>query len=157
CRTFRVRSTESGPKVRPDHRVCLVLYLYTMDRVFGLMHVKIQTWFPFTVQVYVNGHEYLARKLAQEGVDFQKVDNAFVRVADVRRAQRYAQGFWRRDWPKLLDRLAQRVNPLLGDWLAGQSYYWVIDQAEFSTDVLFAEATTLETLRPALCEHAALC
>jgi len=157
CRTFRVRYTESGPKARPDRRVCLVLYFYWMDREFGLLHVKIQTWFPFTTQVYVNGHEYLARKLAQAEVDFQQVDNAFVRLGDVDRAQRLARGFWRRDWPKLLNRLASRVNPLLRDWLADQAYYWVIDQAEFSTDVLFGAAATLRTLRPALYEHAALC
>jgi hypothetical protein len=157
CRTFRVRYTERGPKAQPDRRVSLVLYYYFMDREFGLMHIKIQTWFPFTVQVYVNGHEYLARKLTAAGIDFQKVDNAFVRLADCQRAQRYAKGFWQRDWLKLLGRLAGRVNPLLKDWLAGQNYYWVIDQAEFSTDVLFANAHTLKALRPALYEHAALC
>ena len=157
CRTFRVQFTESGPKTRPDLRVCLVLYFYWMDREFGLMHVKLQTWFPFTIQVYVNGHEYLARKLAGQGIGFEKVDNAFVRLADVARAQRCARGFWRRDWPKFLDRLAHRVNPLLGDWLAGQNYYWVVDQAEFSTDVLFADRKSLASLRPALYEHAALC
>ncbi len=41
--------------------VCLVIYFYWMDCEFGLMHVKIQTWFPFTMQVYVNGHEWLAK------------------------------------------------------------------------------------------------
>ena len=45
----------------------------------------------------------------------------------------------------------------MGDWLAGQNYYWVIDQAEFSTDVLFSDKKALATLRPALYEHAALC
>jgi len=45
----------------------------------------------------------------------------------------------------------------LADWLAGQSYYWVTDQAEFSTDVLFTERSALGQLRPHLYEHAALC
>jgi hypothetical protein len=45
----------------------------------------------------------------------------------------------------------------LADRLAGQSYYWVIDEAEFSTDVLFAERSALASLRPALYEHAASC
>jgi hypothetical protein len=40
--------------------------------------------------------------------------------------------------------------------LAGQNYYWVIDQAEFSTDVLFTGPKVLETFRPRLYEHAAL-
>lgn len=157
CRTFRVRYDDQGPKVGPDRRVCLVLYFYHLDREFGLMHVKIQTWFPFTVQVYVNGHEWLARKLAGQAIGFRKVDNAFVWLADAARANESARGFWRREWPKFLDCLARRVNPLLGDWLAGQSYYWVIDQAEFSTDVSFSDPTFLATWRPALYEHAAFC
>lgn len=157
CRTFRVRYGDQGPKVSPDRRVCLVVYFYFLDREFGLMHVKIQTWFPFTVQVYVNGHEYLARKLAQEAIGFQKVDNAFIELADLERAGQCARGFWRRDWPKLLDCLARRVNPLMADWLAGQNYYWVINEAEFSTDVLFADRSALASLRPALYEHAAIC
>jgi hypothetical protein len=157
CRTFRVRYEERGPKAGPDRRVCLVLYYYYLDREFGLMHVKIQTWLPFTVQVYVNGHEWLARKLSAHGIDFGKVDNAFVRLADAEQASRYVCGFWRREWPKFLDCLARRVNPLLSTWLAGQSYYWVIDQAEFSTDVLFKDRSTLTTLRSALYEHATSC
>jgi hypothetical protein len=157
CHTFRIRYSQRGPDLGTDVRRCLVLYYYLMDREFGLMHVKVQTWFPFTLQVYVNGHEWLARKLTTLGVAFRKVDNAFVWLADVTRAQQAVAAFWRRDWPKFLDRLASRVNPLLVDWLAGQSYYWVIDQAEFSTDVLFVDRATLEQLRPQLYEHAALC
>jgi hypothetical protein len=157
CRTFRVQYHENGPKVRPERRVCLVIYFYWMDREFGLMHVKIQTWFPFTVQVYVNGHEWLARKLADRGIAFEKHDNAFVELADVEKANECARRFWRRNWPNLLNRLAGRVNPLLKDWLAGQNYYWVIDQAEFSTDVLFANKTALPSLRRGLYEHAVHC
>jgi hypothetical protein len=157
CHTFRVRYGERGPDLGTDVRRCLVLYYYVIDREFGLMHVKLQTWFPFTMQVYVNGHEWLARKLAAQGIAFRKVDNAFLWLADPQRAQQAVAGFWRRDWPKFLHRWAGRVNPLLADWLAGQHYYWVIDQAEFSTDVLFAEPSALAQLRPRLYEHAALC
>ena len=157
CRSFRVQYSDDGPKVRSDQRVCLVIYFYWMDREFGLMHVKLQTWFPFTAQIYVNGHEWLAQKLTARGIAFEKHDNAFVELADVEKANECARGFWRRDWPRLLNRLAGRVNPLLKDWLAGQNYYWVIDQAEFSTDVLFANKTALSSLRRGLYEHAVHC
>jgi hypothetical protein len=157
CRTFRVTYGDGRPVLKTDLRRCLVLYYYFMDRQFGLMHVKIQSWFPFTVQVYINGHEWLARKLQQEKIAFEKVDNAFVDVADVARAQKCARRFWRRDWPKFLHRLAERVNPLLDDWLQGQTYYWVLDQVEFSTDVMFKDKAALQTLRGHLYEHAALC
>ena len=157
CQTYRIRYGQLGPELGRDLRVCTVYYFFYLDRQFGLMHVKIQSWFPFTVQVYINGHEWLARKLTERGLAFEKVDNAFIRVADARRANEAARRFWRRDWPSLLDAWARRVNPLLSDWLAGQNYYWVIDQAEFSTDVLFADRRALTTLRPRLYEHAALC
>lgn len=156
-RTFRIRWGEEGPRLGPDLRVCSMLYYYFMDREYGLIHVKIQTWFPFTVQVYVNGHEWLARKLDHAGIAYRKVDNAFVWVGDMKRAQECADRFWRRDWPKLLDRFAERVNPLLKNWLAGQSYYWALDQVEYSTDVLFKERSALHSLRPRLYEHAYLC
>jgi hypothetical protein len=157
CRTFRVQYHDAGPRLRPERRICLVIYFYFMDRDFGLMHVKLQTWLPFTVQVYVNGHEWLARKLAARGVAFEKNDNAFVELAEAHTANECARRFWRRDWPELLHRLAARVNPLLKDWLAGQNYYWVIDQAEFSTDVLFTNKTALASLRRDLHDHAVHC
>ena len=34
------------------------------------MHVRLQTWFPYTVQVYVNGHEWLARQMLQKKLGF---------------------------------------------------------------------------------------
>jgi hypothetical protein len=157
CRTFRIRYGSQGPELGSDIRVCTVFYFYYWDRTFGLLHVKLQSWFPFTVQVYVNGHEWLARQLVRKGIAFEKVDNAFLKVADAGRVGQCVPAFWQRDWPMFLDSLARRVNPLLDDWLAGQSYYWVIDQAEFSTDVLFRDRAVLSTLRPRLYEHAARC
>ncbi len=157
CSTFRVRFAETGPELGKDLRTCLVLYFYYLDRDFGLMHVKMQTWMPFTVQVYVNGHEWLARQMARQGIAFEKVDNTFVKLEDVARAEQCLPGFWQRDWPRFLDGLAKRVNPLIDTWLAGQNYYWVIDEAELSTDVLFHDRQALADLRPQLYEHAALC
>jgi hypothetical protein len=157
CSTFRVRYEPGGPDLGKDLRTCLVIYCYYQDADFGLMHVKIQTWMPFTLQVYVNGHEWLARQLARQGIAFEKVDNAFIQLADAARAQQCLPAFWQRDWPRWLDGLARRVNPLQDDWLRGQDYYWVIDEAELSTDVLFHDRQALADLRPKLYEHAALC
>lgn len=61
-----------------------------MEPDFGLIHVKIQTWFPMTMQVYVNGQEWLARKLTANGIQFAMLDNVFVEVEDLARAQAFA-------------------------------------------------------------------
>src|SRR6266540_1876015 len=73
CRTFSLRWREGLAFIQSARRKCLILY-YFMDRDFGLIHVRLQTWFPLQLQVYVNGHEWLARKLAQHGVRYTKHD-----------------------------------------------------------------------------------
>src|SRR5205814_45864 len=70
CKTFSMVWKGGKSFIRPARRKCLFLYYYFIDRELGLIHVKVQTWFPFRVQVYVNGHEHLARKLARHGVKY---------------------------------------------------------------------------------------
>ena len=43
--------------------------------------MKIHTWFPLTMQVYVNGHDFLAKKLDHCGVAYTRCDNTFTAVA----------------------------------------------------------------------------
>ncbi len=43
-------------------------YFYFMDREFGLINVKLQTWFPMQIQIYVDGHDWLERKLMANGI-----------------------------------------------------------------------------------------
>jgi hypothetical protein len=52
CRTFSFCFQKGGPFVRSARRKCLHLYFYFMDRDFGLLHVRIQTWFPMQIEVY---------------------------------------------------------------------------------------------------------
>ena len=92
-RTFSVVWKERGSFVQSARRKCLQLYYYFMDRELGLIHVKLQTWFPFQMQVYLNGHEWLARKLDRRGVKYLKVDNAFAGLSDVARAQQISDQF----------------------------------------------------------------
>ncbi|MGH7164422.1 MAG: hypothetical protein ACREIS_02725, partial [Nitrospiraceae bacterium] len=153
---FRVVYGEDRPRLRSDWRKCLVHYFYLRDRQFGVMHVRRSTWFPFTMQVYVNGHEWLARRLEQLRLTFCKLDNAFLTIARPQRAQRLAREFARLPWPEILGRFAQRFNPLLRDVLHPLHYYWVTDQAEYSTDVMFRSRADLQALYPALLRHATL-
>jgi hypothetical protein len=49
CRTFSFRFEKGRPFVQSARRKCLFIYFYFMDRKFGLMHVKLQTWFPMQI------------------------------------------------------------------------------------------------------------
>jgi hypothetical protein len=157
CSTFRLQYGGARLRLVKDYRRCLVLYVYVLHAVLGLVHVKLQTWFPLTMQVYVNGHDYLARKLDALGVSYRQADNAFVELGDAVVAQRCADRFVKQNWPKLLQALARQFNPLLADVLAGREYYWVVDQAEYATDVLFKDGASLALLYPRLVEHTTLC
>jgi len=156
CPTCRILYGKGRPRLKKDYRRCLVLYYYFLDPEFGLLHIRIPTWFPLTIQVYLNGHEWLARTLDQHGLGYQRRDNAFLALDDPQRAQALADRLLHKKWPRFLNALAKRVNPLLGDLLQGCSYTWVTDQAEFATDVLFKDRAALQSLYPRLLEHATL-
>jgi hypothetical protein len=46
---------------------CLRDYFYFINAQFGLCYVRVPTWAPFRLQVYFNGHGWLARQLRQAG------------------------------------------------------------------------------------------
>lgn len=161
CRTFRLQFAAGRPLLRLDLRRCTVLYYFFMDKECGLIHVKLHTWLPLTCQVYVNGHSWLERQLGKRGLEYAAADNAFVALADPAAAQKVADGFVRIDWRKRLDGWVRLVNPLLGQELQGNGapfeYWWVTDQAEYSTDILFESRAALAHLHEALARHATLC
>jgi hypothetical protein len=157
CATFRLQFAQGKPRMKRDYRRCLVLYVFVLHATLGLIHVKLETWFPLTMQVYVNGHEFLARKLDARRLGYQRLENVFTRLDDAAAAQGLADRFCKQNWPKLLGELARQFNPLLGDLFQGRDYYWVVDQAEFSTDVVFDNALSLKALYPRLVQHATLC
>lgn len=154
--SFRLIYGEGRPRLQAAWRKCLVHYFYLIDSQFGFMHVRRPTWFPFTMQVYVNGHEWLARRMKRLRMTFRRLDNAFVSIGRPERADRLAKDFARLDWPAELDRFAQRFNPLLRDVLHPMQYYWVTDQAEYATDLMFASRADLQSLYPSLLRHATL-
>ena len=131
------------------------------DRDLGLLHVRVQTWFPLQVQVYLNGHEWLQRRLTARGIEHAKIDSVFIRVSDPARAQRLADRFAHLNWPRIPNRYARRVVPQLDDVLSGcrcpQVRYWVAALAEYSTDVMFKSAEGLRELYRRLLSHSTLC
>lgn len=82
CPTFKLGLGKDRPCFRRCYVPQRVLYYYFVDRELGLMHVRLQTWAPFTCQVSANGHDYVARQLKKKGIAFEQVDNAFVKLDD---------------------------------------------------------------------------
>lgn len=157
CRTVKLKFGQNRPRLQFAFRPQRVLYYYFLDKNFGRFYVRIQTWFPFTIQVYVNGHDWLAQQLTHRGIGFEQRDNAFTKLDNPQAAQKLADRFERLNWQATLDRWARLVNPLLrvkDSLVRFFSYRWVIDQAEYSTDVIFQSPEKLGALYPRLLDHA---
>jgi len=91
--TLTVRGDRAAKRLRltREERRCVFLYFYYVDRDFGLMHIRLQTWLPLPVQVCVNGREWLARQLTAAGVVVDQQDNAVIPRTSPRR-RRSASG-----------------------------------------------------------------
>ncbi len=137
----------------------LVLYHYFLDPFFGFMYARLQTWFPFAIQVGLNAREWLARQMDHEGLTYQRRDNCFPRIDNLPRAQRIMDRFLTLDWPRQLDAFARRLNPVHAEIFRHYpvDYYWTVHQSEWASDVMFKDATALATIYPGLVRHAMTC
>jgi len=157
CRSFEIyRNRESKRlELQVRYRKCLFLYHYWMHPLFGFMSGRIQSWFPFAVQICLNGREWLARQMESEGLRYLAQGNCFPWVQEWAEAQRLLTSQLRSDWPKLLDGLAEQLNPQHRTMFENYplSYYWTTYQSEWAIDVIFRKASDLRRLYPRLIEH----
>ena len=158
CWSFGIRRDQQSKRLQliKTERKCLHLYFYFADREFGLMHVRLQTWLPLTIQVCLNGREYLAKQMTQAGIAYEQQRNCFTHIADFERAQALSDQLTTRNWTSFLQTLARKVNPWLdprGE-LVLHPYYWTIREGEYATDILFTDPEALTAVYPALIDHA---
>lgn len=115
------------------------LYFYCMDDDFGPFFFKFCSYFPYNAKLCINGHEYLKRQLAKEGIAFESLDNGILSCADPKRMQQIADGLSAAKIDALARKwLAKLPHPYTAaDRKAGYRYDVSILQAEFSlTQVL---------------------
>lgn len=161
CRSFEYHRSrddrERGLKLR--NRKCLHIYKYYLHPVFGFMNARIQTWFPFNIQVCLNGREWLDRQLSRRHHDdFKRYDNCFTWLGDPKLAQRLMDKQLETDWSRELTTIARQLNPLHAEIFESwpQDYYWSAYQSEWATDVLFENPKALSSVYPSLVKHATL-
>src|SRR5207244_9329933 len=115
------------------------LYFYCMDEDFGPFFLKFCTYFPYNAKLCINGHEYVKRQLAKEGIAFEALDNGVLTCANPKRLQQLCDGLSAAKIDALLRKwLARLPHPFAAqDRKAGYRYDVSILQAEFSlTQVL---------------------
>jgi hypothetical protein len=152
--TFEHRATHIIRRERPAH----VLYQYQIHPELGWMYARLQTWFPFNIQVGLNGREWLSRQMDKSGLKYRQQGNCFVWIEDYEQAQKLMDQQLKRNWAELLNGLAGQLNPI-HDRVFEQypaSYYWTAYQSEWATDIVFRQADYLKRLMPLLVRHGML-
>jgi hypothetical protein len=151
-RNAKTRQLEVG--YRP--RKCIHLYHYQIHPIFGFMHARIQTWFPFRIHVCLNGREWLARQLDHARLKYVRRKNTFTWLEDVAAAQALFHQQLQAAWPTLLNEIAATLNPAHADIFAKYPchYYWCVDESEWASDVMFHSRAALERLYPRLLRYA---
>ena len=146
CSSYQPWHNKSTGKtyLRPDDGKCLHYYFYLIDEELGLCHVRVPTWLPCRLQVYFNGHSWLASTLQKRKIGFTLVDNAFVKIADWSQAQQIADGLEIKQLHQRLDEFARLFCPIHQSF--GVGYHWSVDQAEYSTDIVFKRQAELAAI-----------
>ena len=78
-----------GPQfgfTKADRRVT-VYYFYILDPAFGLGFIKICSYFPYPLKLWVNGHDWAKRQAAAEGLAFAPLANGFASCEEPARLQ----------------------------------------------------------------------
>lgn len=158
CETALIRRDREARRqyIRYGPGKCLHYYFYYMHPELGLMHARLQTWFPFTMHVCINGREWLARTLDRKGIGYRKSENCFLALENIKRTQQLADEQLSTDWPGLLSGIAQEVNPLYPKVFGKfeTEYYWSAQQTEWASDVMFKTPELLAETYPRLIRHA---
>lgn len=119
------------------------------------MHIRVQSWLPLSVRVYINGREWLARQMTAADLAFVQQDNCFTWISDFPRAQQLAQSQLQTNWAATLDALIAQVHPVQASLFPdGWPYYWSAEQTEWATDLSFRSPADLARYYPHLVRHA---
>src|SRR5437667_547518 len=70
CSTYRPWHDKTTGKtyLRPDDGKWLHYYFYFIDEELGLCYVRVPTWCPFRLQIYLNGHHRLTCRLQRKQI-----------------------------------------------------------------------------------------
>jgi len=134
---------------------CKHLYFYFDDDEFGFMNIRLQTWFPYHIQICLNGREWLRRCLERQGVHFLAQGNKFLHISDYHEAQRLLDNQLDVRFVNLLEGFVSIVFPMMREVLGPHlSYYWTMWQSEWAADLIFASPGELNSIMDSVLRHA---
>ena len=123
---------------------CLHYYFYFIDEFLGMGYMRVPTWLPLRLQVYINGHNILANQLEKAAISYTMVDNSFDNISDFEKAQQLSDNIDIDKIHQQIDKLATQYCPVQTEF--NRSYHWSIMQAEYATDIIFKNQKDLQEI-----------
>jgi len=91
-----------------------------------------------------SGHNWLAGRLRQAGIEYRMADNAFTHIGDREKAQAISDTWEAKRIHERLNELARLSCPVYSDFATG--YHWSVNQCEYATDVVFRKQADLQAI-----------
>jgi hypothetical protein len=142
-----------GDHVELLNRFVQQYYFYIQDRDFGRMFVRVCPYFPFSVRICLNGHEWLACRLREEGISFHQCANAFRTCTNPARLQELSDRFSAADIEACGHRWLAQLVPFFTDRERrhqGFGYRLFVSQVEYCTNLIFHRRAALDRLHERL-------
>src|SRR5262249_12737859 len=114
-------------------------YFYLNHPECGRMWLRICPYFPLNVQLWLNGHNWLACQLQREGIPFVKRDNLFLDCADPERLQQLAYAFGPQDIQAAVEPCLNALTPFFSakERADGCRHQFYMAQMEYCHNLLF--------------------
>jgi hypothetical protein len=129
---------------------------YIQDQDCGRMFLRICPYFPVNSRICLNGHEWLAGRLRQEGIAFEQCGNAFRTCADPARLQELADQFAPAHIEACAHRWLAQLVPFFTDRERrhqGFGYRLFVSQVEYCTNLVFNDRAALDRLHERLLDR----
>jgi hypothetical protein len=131
-----------------ERRCVDLYYFYLNDPCCGRMFLRICPYFPFNISVWLNGHNWLASQLHQEGIAFAKRDNLFTACTNPQRLQKLSDAFAPADIVRPVETWLARLLPFFSEAERQQGYrhQLYMAQMEYCHNLLFHKRAALDRL-----------
>jgi hypothetical protein len=135
--TARKRATDPGAcpqfSFTKEQRRVSVFYVYIFDEQMGPGFIKICTYFPYPVKVWVNGHEWAKRQAAAAGIGFTALSNGFASCEDPAALQAICDRFGPGTVQVWFERWMARIPLPLEDADRDGGYWWELSMRQIET------------------------
>jgi hypothetical protein len=159
---WTARKRETDPARCPqfsftrEQRRVSVFYVYIFDEQMGPGFIKICTYFPYPVKVWVNGHEWAKRQAAAAGIGFTELSNGFAACDDPAALQQVCDRFGPGTVQVWFERWMARIPLPLDDGDRDAGFWWELSmrQVETSRTLVFDDDVHARAFFEALlCEN----